>query len=445
MQIGKAPEWMDDRNISYFKFLEGDNILESEEETEGQDLSLVSPKVALDGMGIFASTPTLSFDDSIDGLNELMEVEETSSNTWSASFGAIRNRFQSLKTKWASTFTEVEASHHVVVKDLIRLQEVTNSLRNMVGQPTIATLKNKSNLWTYVTESNDLIRARFQSFTESLSSISNNIDGMQRSQDAIRPTCQDLGEEQEVLRLTYDDRIQTMEKCLHAHEQRFTKILPLLLAVKSSPLGTHTKLQEDSALVKQVQSISSRLDALQETLWTSELSTQPSNGMVPLETIREIQTQLTLLHQRILGGGVQIGAKVFPSFDDVQVWVKTELPNRRYGLFVDAVSLLDFFTCIGHVDAEKTFAAFHSQQKTGFASMYEARVAASVQNLFPMVFGKSSASGLDDSEFLPAIQDPDKWDNGATGIRHQIGRGMTDVEYQLESAIDTVLGAYPEA
>jgi hypothetical protein len=127
------------------------------------------------------------------------------------------------------------------------------------------------------------------------------------------------------------------------------------------------------------------------------------------------------------------------------VQVKTELPNRRYCLFVDAVSLLDFFTCIGHVDAEKTFAAFHSQQKTGFASMYEARVAASVQNLFPMVFGKSSASGLDDSEFLPAIQDPDKWDNGATGICHQIGRGMTDVEYQLESARDTVLCAYPEA
>ncbi len=57
------------------------------------------------------------------------------------------------------------------------------------------------------------------------------------------------------------------------------------------------------------------------------------------------------------------------------------LPTQRYGLFVDAVSLLDFFTCIGHMDADKTFAAFHSQQKTGFTSMYEARVAASVQNV----------------------------------------------------------------
>ncbi len=133
------------------------------------------------------------------------------------------------------------------------------------------------------------------------------------------------------------------------------------------------------------------------------------------------------------------------SFEDVIVWVKAELPCQRYGLFVDAVSLLDFFTCIGHVDAEKTFAAFHSQQRLGFSSMYGARVAASIQNLFPMVFGKSSSSGLDDSEFLPAIHDPDKWDNGSTGLKHQICRGMSDVEYQLESAIESVPAGLPEA
>jgi hypothetical protein len=40
--------------------------------------------------------------------------------------------------------------------------------------------------------------------------------------------------------------------------------------------------------------------------------------------------------------------------------------------------------------------AFHSKQKTGFTSMYESRVAASVQNIFPMVFGKAK-----DSNFRP--------------------------------------------
>jgi hypothetical protein len=97
------------------------------------------------------------------------------------------------------------------------------------------------------------------------------------------------------------------------------------------------------------------------------------------------------------------------------------------------------------VDADKTFQALHNQQKTGFSSMYEARVAASVQNIFPIVLGKASASGMDDSEYIPAIQDPNKWDNGVTGVKHQICRGMSDVEYQLESAIDSVLASYPEA
>jgi hypothetical protein len=60
------------------------------------------------------------------------------------------------------------------------------------------------------------------------------------------------------------------------------------------------------------------------------------------------------------------------------------------------------------------------------------------------VFGGSNASGLDDSEFLPAIQDPNKWDNGITRLRYQIGRGISDVEFQIQSTIESVLGDYPE-
>jgi hypothetical protein len=156
-------------------------------------------------------------------------------------------------------------------------------------------------------------------------------------------------------------------------------------------------------------------------------------------TLLDIQAQIKLLQVRIVGDGVQIGTRVFQSFDDVQAWVVSDLPTRRYGLFVDAVSLLDFFTSIGHVEAEKTFSSFYNQSKSGFASKYEARVAASIQNLFPMVFGKSDASGLDASDCLPAVTNPEKWDNGATGLRYQISWSMGDVEYQLESTIDSVL------
>jgi len=159
-----------------------------------------------------------------------------------------------------------------------------------------------------------------------------------------------------------------------------------------------------------------------------------SPGSMDLRSqVLDLTAQVKLLQQRILGDGVQIGNKIFQSFDDLRAWVPLHLPTRRYGLFVDAVSLLDFFTCIGHVDAEKTFSAFYSQQRSGFTSMYEARVAASVQNLFPMVFGHSESAGLDASASLPALSDPDKWDNGSTGLKYQLLRGMADVEYQIAS------------
>jgi hypothetical protein len=143
----------------------------------------------------------------------------------------------------------------------------------------------------------------------------------------------------------------------------------------------------------------------------------------------------------LLGGGVQIGTKTFQSFEDVQVWVVAELPIHRYGLFVDAVSLLDFFLFLGHIDTEKQLSAFHSQQKAGFATQYELRVATSIQNLFPHVFGKT---GSDDSQYLPGVTSPDKWGNGSHGLKHSINKGMGLVEKQVENAIHSVLSPYPE-
>ena len=119
-----------------------------------------------------------------------------------------------------------------------------------------------------------------------------------------------------------------------------------------------------------------------------------------------------------------------------------ELPIHRYGLFVDAVSLLDFFSFLGHIDTEKQLSAFHSQQKAGFATQYELRVATSIQNLFPHVFGKT---GSDDSPYLPGVTSPDKWDNGSHGLKHSIYKGMGLVEKQVENAIHSVMSPYPEA
>ncbi len=71
-----------------------------------------------------------------------------------------------------------------------------------------------------------------------------------------------------------------------------------------------------------------------------------------------MKAQIQSLQVHIVGDGVQIGGMVFQCFDHVTSWVMLKFPIRCYGVFVDAVSLLDFFTCIGHVDAETSFSAF---------------------------------------------------------------------------------------
>jgi len=175
-----------------------------------------------------------------------------------------------------------------------------------------------------------------------------------------------------------------------------------------------------------------------------QINAAPSpTSVIPVSTdsnLQDIRHQLKILQHWIVGSGVKVGAKVFQSFEDVQVWVKSDLPIRRYGLFVDAVSILDFFSCLGHIDTENQVSTLHNTNRAGFTSIYESRVATSVQNIFPKIFGKG-----DSHQYLPAIHQPDKWDDGRDGMVYQITRGMTDVETQLSSAIDSVLEPYPDA
>jgi hypothetical protein len=242
-------------------------------------------------------------------------------------------------------------------------------------------------------------------------------------------------------------RIHRVETTLQTFDSRFACLLPVLKHLQVSKQPTPASPVPDATILNQVQDLQFQVRKLQDTLWTQSLVPSPPTSTINDvdATLLDLKAQLKLLQVRIVGDGIQIGTRVFQSFEDVQAWLVSDLPIRRYGLFVDAVSLLDFFTSIGHVEAEKTFSSFYNQYKSGFASMYEARVAASIQNLFPMIFGKSDASGLDASESLPAVTNPEKWDNGATGLRHQISRSMGDVEYQLESTIDSVLADYPDA
>ncbi len=421
----------------------GDDLQEDSNDSFSQDLS--SPRFTGENMGIFATSPALSFDEVFEVDSDIDEdSKETAHKKTDLWIQHFQQALAGIKGKWSKTFAEVEASHIIMVKDLQKLHAKTIKIHKMVGDPSVGGFKN--NIWLGMKHLSEAFTSQIQNFSQKYEVAGQDIEALKNSLDAMKQTVVEIEEEQESSTKTAGERIRNIEQVLATFEKRFTVIFPILTSVKRAGIQNPGDLSS-SVYATQLQQLSDKVDSLQELLWSNAVG---SNQVVPLQgsveaEIRDIKNQLHILQQRVVGGGVQIGAKVFQSFEDVVAWTKSELPNRRYGLFVDAVSLLDFFTCIGHADANQTFAAFHNQQRTGFATMYEARVAASIQNLFPMVFGKSNSGGLDDSEFLPAIQDPDKWDNGSTGLRHQICRGMADVEYQLESAIETVLAQHVEA
>ncbi len=251
------------------------------------------------------------------------------------------------------------------------------------------------------------------------------------------------------------DQLTQINSLVNEHEKRFSILFPIIREFKRGPNAAQSNTSlELNALQTRIESLQQKVNKMEQEAWSQFASPTNSVNYPPLTiptpvvqvpsnveaSIMDLKHQVKVLQHRIVGGGVRIGNKVFQSFEDVQIWVKAELPSRRYGLFVDAVSILDFFSFLGHIDAESQVSTLHNANKAGFTSIYESRVATSVQNIFPKVFGKG-----DSHQYLPTIRHPDKWDDGSDGLMYQITKGMTDVETQLSSTIDTVLDGYLEA
>jgi hypothetical protein len=250
---------------------------------------------------------------------------------------------------------------------------------------------------------------------------------------------------------TLAQSVSKMQDTLLRHSSRFSKLLPFMKVLQQSGSLTTQTSNVMNALEQKVHHLEQALEQLQDKQWQAAFTSSPTSSYHQSVSehsldakIRDLEAQMLTLQMRIVGNGVKIGGVVFQCFKDVKTWVSAKFQIKRYGLFVDGVSLLDFFTFVSHTDTEKSMSAYYNSQRSSFSSMYEAHLAASTQNFFPMVFGRTNSGGMDDSEYLPTLMDPDKWKNGMTGLRYQIGRGMGDVEFQLESTIDTVLRDYPE-
>jgi hypothetical protein len=232
-------------------------------------------------------------------------------------------------------------------------------------------------------------------------------------------------------------------------------------ALKDELNHTMEEVAEVQAWIQQSQSWMNGIDQTLEVFkkrfsvirpFLNRTSTSPDSdypGYLSVEALNhrllDMQEKVKILENRVVGSGVQLGSCVFQSFEDLYKWVQVKVPKGRFGLFVDGHSFLEFFTLSGHIDTEAGATAFSHSLKAGFTTYIEAQLAISFKNLFPAVFGKGGSSTLDDSECLPAISNGDKWNNGSTGLQHQLLRNMNDVSYQIDSTIKKVLHDHLEA
>jgi len=113
------------------------------------------------------------------------------------------------------------------------------------------------------------------------------------------------------------------------------------------------------------------------------------------------------------------------------------MPSNWSGLFLDAVSIFNFLAQ-AHMDSQDNMQHIYNSQKNGFDTTYESRIISSMRHLFPNLFGKISSDGMDTSWYLPALQNPDKWNlNGVTGLHLQLERELPNVGLQFRNAVES--------
>jgi hypothetical protein len=405
-----------------------------------QQLSILSPTA---GQGnLFDFRPSLSFDSSD---SSLIEAEEATGDRlqWRTQVlpqellshvDQISTNLKKIKMAWSRPFHDIEAGYRLVVADLKTVHNNVQTMHAHLGNPLPLT-HNDQTVW----EALEYLLGAYMDLANMTSEVEQKVITSLEGQllalgiPADFPTLVTLLKDSQ---MQINNRLDQMENLLRVHADRFKNIRPILEQIPSmSVSGSYSEALGSRHLTE----LETRLSTLEQKISTKGMDIHFA------ESLSTVQEEIRLLQQRIVGSGVAIGPQIFQSYEDLVIWTKTNLPSGRFGLFVDGHSLLDFFSFIGFLGAESVANSFHSSNKSGFKSMLETRVAASMQNYFPAPFGKVAGEKIEDSESLPGITDPDKFDNGSTGVCYKILRGMKDVSLQLESNIDKVLRDYPDA
>jgi hypothetical protein len=250
------------------------------------------------------------------------------------------------------------------------------------------------------------------------------------------------------------EHLIVMETLIAMHATRFEAIHPFL--VKITELG-------NKLMVLDAQQARVPPPILQPSdPWLNQFG-NPSQNTIPVVTpissptnavatssdnearFKTLERMVDSLEKCIVGDGVRIGRFLFQSQEDLRVWLVSHVPNNRFRLFLDGVSIFDFLAQ-SHVDNQDNMAHMYNSQKNGFETIYESRVISSMQNLFPNLFGKSGSDGMDTSKTLPAVQNGDKWNSkGVTGLQLQVERELPNVDMQFRNSISATFDSNPEA
>jgi len=200
--------------------------------------TLTSPRLSVSAVGPLNFVPTLSFDDEsvapIDGENA----------AWIKEF---QRRFTSLKSKWGQAFTDIEANHLLVVKDLQVLHSSATTLASQIGTLQLSDHLNQgSTVWSALSK-----------FARTFAEHSTALMTSTESTQEMRQRVTELSETQETLQTEVSQRFQTLERLSYVFDSRFNKILPIILSLKGQvPIDTSGRDADLETLRTQVQHLS---------------------------------------------------------------------------------------------------------------------------------------------------------------------------------------------
>jgi len=365
---------------------------------------IISPLRMDSKMGIFKDLPKMAADSDSD------VEDEGESTPWEtkvptqvvAAIKKLQQKVKNVGTLWAPMFQEVEMAYVEVVEDIKKLQQYGKQMQTSIGEPGSTTARQP--LWRIVTELQAKVKNGAELMEECQITVADSRDAVTQARTEFLETQSAIEEIKDWL-TGHGRRMDAVESILEVYGKMMENMRPGLKLVKElvdlsragSTAGGNAKLTEQVVqLQKELPDVKKKVDNADEAAWNMLAPDGRDAGTFDAD-MRDVKAKLVLLEQRVVGEGVQMGTKVFQCFEDMRTWTITGLPNGRYGLFVDGVSLLDFFAFTGFTESEKSIAAMHNSQKTGFTTMYEARAAATLQNVFPLILGKNYAGGMDDS------------------------------------------------